>query len=141
MAYRARSRQVELPLSLLSSDYGSSTIRSRLYRLTCLCATARVAQRGGTRAEHQRNCAATRSFADVLSGCGGATSAEDCFGSECVLAGSRSGYLKPSEAEVQRLGRSNTQQPFDLAQARCAHPVAAEHPGTCAATDNASHYL
>jgi len=29
--------------------------------------------------------AATRSFADVLSGCGGATSAEDCFGS--VLAG------------------------------------------------------
>jgi len=33
--------------------------------------------------QHQRNCAATRSFADVLSGCGGATSAEDCFGSEC----------------------------------------------------------
>jgi len=26
------SRQVELPLSLLSSDYGSSTTRSRLYR-------------------------------------------------------------------------------------------------------------
>jgi len=85
------SRQVELPLSLLSSDYGSSTNRSRLYRLqwSCRCATARVAQRGGTRAEHQRNCAATRSFADVLSGCGGATSAEDCFGSECP-AGSRS---------------------------------------------------
>jgi len=36
-------------------------LRSRLYRLWSRCATARVAQRGGTRAEHQRNCAATRS--------------------------------------------------------------------------------
>jgi len=44
------------------------------------------------------------------------------------------------EAEV-RLGRSNTQQPFDLTGTLLAHPVAAEHPGTCAATDNASHYL
>jgi len=63
--------------------------------------------------EHQRNCAATRSFADVLSGCKGRP-AEDCFGSEC-LAGSRSRGLPETkrEAEVQRLGRSNTQQPFD----------------------------
>jgi len=104
-----------------SSDYGSSTTRSRL---TAYNGPAVLLQGSLNVAALEQSIneirAATRSFADVLSGCGGATSAEDCFGLS-VLAGSRSRGLPETkrEAEVQRLGRSNTQQPFDLAQAPC----------------------
>jgi len=115
------SRQVELPLSLLSSDYGSSTTRSRLYRYNgpaavLLQGSLNVAALEQSINEIVRRHEALRTCFPVVEG----RPVQKIVSALSVsLPVVQRICLKPLRAEVQRLGRSNTQQPFDLAQAPC----------------------